>query len=78
MSGEHSELPIYYAYSNSQNDNVSRACVAENSIGENVMSVPQPIVTICNESDLYATVVRIQFGDVLGDLLDTVRTYVCM
>jgi len=51
---------------------VSGACVAENSVGEDVKSIPQPIVKIDNESDPYATVVRVQFGDILGDLLDTV------
>jgi len=51
---------------------VSGACVAENSLGEKVKAIPQPIVKIDNESDPYATVVKIQFGDILGDLLDTV------
>ena len=32
-----------------------------------------PVVKIDNKSDAFATVVSIQFGDQLGELLDTVR-----
>lgn len=38
-----------------------------------VDTVPKPVVKIDNQSDPFATVVSIQFGDRLGELLDTVR-----
>ena len=34
--------------------------------------IPNPIVKIDNQTDRYHTVVTIQFGDRLGELLDTV------
>ena len=34
---------------------------------------PVPIVKIDNKSDNFATVVSLEFGDELGELLDTVR-----
>lgn len=34
--------------------------------------IPNPIIKIDNQSDRYHTVVSIQFGDRLGELLDTV------
>ena len=34
--------------------------------------VPQPVVKIDNQHDPFATVVSVQFGDRLGELLDTV------
>jgi len=34
---------------------------------------PTPVVTIDNLSDPLATIVEISFGDLLGELLDTVR-----
>lgn len=37
-------------------------------------AVPTPIVKIDNQSDPFATVVTIEFGDRLGELLDTVRS----
>ncbi len=37
-------------------------------------SVPTPIVKIDNQHDPFATVVTIEFGDRLGELLDTVRS----
>ena len=36
-------------------------------------SVPEPIVKIDNHTDAFATIVTIEFGDILGDLADTVR-----
>ena len=38
-----------------------------------VAAVPEPKVRIDNESDPFATVVTIEYGDMLGELLDTVR-----
>ena len=37
--------------------------------------VPTPIVKIDNQHDPFATVVTIEFGDRLGQLLDTVRPF---
>ena len=34
--------------------------------------IPDPVVKIDNQTDRYHTVVSIQFGDRLGELLDTV------
>lgn len=34
-------------------------------------SVPKPVIAIDNTSDSFATVVRISYGDRLGELLDT-------
>ena len=34
---------------------------------------PTPVVTIDNLSDPLATIVEISYGDLLGELLDTVR-----
>lgn len=36
-------------------------------------TLPQPVVKIDNSTDPFATVVKVEFGDRLGDLLDTVR-----
>jgi hypothetical protein len=35
-------------------------------------ATPQPKVKIDNESDPFATIVTIEYGDYLGELLDTV------
>lgn len=40
--------------------------------GNGATDVPEPVVKIDNEADPFATVVTIQFGDRLGELLDTV------
>lgn len=51
-----------------------RAIVADNNVGAlDDSPAPQPIVIINNEADPLATVVTIQFGDYLGELLDTVN-----
>ncbi|PRW60057.1 hypothetical protein C2E21_1907 isoform A [Chlorella sorokiniana] len=42
--------------------------------GNGATSVPEPVVKIDNEADPFATVVTIQFGDRLGELLDTVAS----
>ena len=34
--------------------------------------MPEPVVKIDNEKDPFATIVSIQYGDRLGELLDTV------
>lgn len=39
--------------------------------------IPNPVVKIDNQSDRYHTVVSIQFGDRLGELLDTVCPLLC-
>lgn len=36
-------------------------------------TVPIPVVKIDNQSDPFATILTVQFGDRLGDLLDTIR-----
>lgn len=35
-------------------------------------AVPEPVVKIDNHTDSFATIVTIEFGDRLGELLDTV------
>ncbi|KAK9810145.1 hypothetical protein WJX72_005535 [[Myrmecia] bisecta] len=47
------------------------ASVEENGVQATVEG-PKPIVKIDNQSDRFATVVSIQFGDRLGELLDTI------
>jgi hypothetical protein len=39
--------------------------------------VPTPVVKIDNISDPFATLVSVEFGDRLGELLDTVRGSCC-
>jgi hypothetical protein len=47
--------------------------VAESaSNGTSPAAVPEPVVKIDNESDPFATIVSIEYGDRLGELLDTV------
>lgn len=36
-------------------------------------AVPEVVVRIDNESDPFATIVTVEYGDLLGELLDTVR-----
>lgn len=49
--------------------------VAESTNGSTpAVSVPEPVVKIDNESDPFATIVTIQYGDRLGELLDTVAS----
>ena len=51
------------------------ACVADSAASNgNMAPVPQPVVKINNSKDPYATVVSIEFGEILGDLLDTVNS----
>ncbi len=50
---------------------VFRAVTAEASNGAKA-AVPEPVVKIDNHSDPFATVVTVEFGDRLGELLDTV------
>lgn len=38
-------------------------------------SLPTPTIKIDNQSDPFATIVKVDFGDRLGELLDTVRSY---
>ena len=47
------------------------AAVADEATAE-AGAVPQPVVKIDNQHDFFATVVSVQFGDRLGELLDTV------
>jgi len=42
---------------------------------EKIGDAPKPIVKIDNQHDPFATVVSIQYGNRLGELLDTVRLY---
>ena len=43
--------------------------------GTPAAAVPEPVVKIDNESDPFATIVSIQYGDRLGELLDTVSCW---
>ncbi|PSC76905.1 hypothetical protein C2E20_0795 [Micractinium conductrix] len=47
---------------------------AETSNGTSAAAVPEPVVKIDNEKDPFATIVSIQYGDRLGELLDTVNS----
>lgn len=49
-----------------------RRAVAESTNGSSSATVPEPVVKIDNERDPFATVVTIEYGDRLGELLDTV------
>lgn len=40
--------------------------------GNGASNLPEPVVKIDNEADPFATVVTIEYGDRLGELLDTV------
>ena len=53
----------------------SRAAAQEASTqnGSTAKSEAQVVVKIDNESDPFATVVTVEFGDYLGELVDTVR-----
>ena len=46
---------------------------ATEAVSNGASSVPKPIVKIDNHTDPFATIVTIEFGDILGDLADTVR-----
>ena len=50
---------------------VYRSTAAEKSNGS-APAVPEPVVKIDNQTDPFATVVTVEFGDKLGELLDTV------
>jgi UTP:GlnB (protein PII) uridylyltransferase len=52
---------------------VSRAATAEASNGA-IQAIPEPVVKIDNQTDPFATIVTIEFGDRLGELLDTVNS----
>jgi len=52
---------------------VSRAATTEASNGA-AAAVPEPVVKIDNHTDPFATIVTIEFGDRLGELLDTVQS----
>lgn len=47
------------------------AAVVDDAMAE-AGAVPKPVVKIDNQHDPFATVVSVQFGDRLGELLDTV------
>jgi UTP:GlnB (protein PII) uridylyltransferase len=48
--------------------------VSESTNGSTSATVPEPVVKIDNERDPFATVVTIEYGDRLGELLDTVAS----
>ncbi|KAH7618964.1 putative ACT domain-containing protein DS12, chloroplastic [Nannochloris sp. 'desiccata'] len=50
-----------------------RAATAEASNGA-AAAVPEPVVKIDNHTDPFATIVTVEFGDRLGELLDTVNS----
>lgn len=49
-----------------------RATAEAATNGASSSAVPEPVVKIDNETDPFATIVSIEFGDRLGELLDTV------
>lgn len=49
-----------------------RATAEAATNGTSSAAVPEPVVKIDNETDPFATIVSIEFGDRLGELLDTV------
>jgi len=49
-----------------------RAATAEASNG--ATTVPEPVVKIDNQTDAFSTIVTVEFGDRLGELLDTVKS----
>lgn len=54
--------------------NIYSSCSsAAEAVSNGASSVPEPIVKIDNHTDAFATIVTIEFGDILGDLADTVR-----
>ena len=53
---------------------VLRRAVAEQA-SNGTTAVPEPVVKIDNQSDAFATLVTVEFGDKLGELLDTVRRW---
>ena len=57
--------------SRSASVNAGAAVAADDATAE-AGAVPQPVVKIDNQHDPFATVVSVQFGDRLGELLDTV------
>jgi hypothetical protein len=52
---------------------VCSAAESATANGTTPASIPEPVVKIDNESDPFATIVSIEYGDRLGELLDTVR-----
>jgi len=50
-----------------------RAVASEQANGTS--AVPEPVVKIDNQSDAFATIVTVEFGDRLGELLDTVSVF---
>ena len=53
-----------------------RAAAPESTNGA-TGEAPEPVIKIDNQSDPFATIVSIEYGDLLGELLDTVRLLVC-
>lgn len=51
-----------------------RATAEAATNGTSSAAVPEPVVKIDNETDPFATIVSIEFGDRLGELLDTVAS----
>lgn len=51
---------------------ICRAVAQESSNGTSAGGVPEPIVKIDNHTDTFATIVTVEFGDRLGELLDTI------
>lgn len=50
-----------------------RAAESATANGTSSSAIPEPVVKIDNESDPFATIVSVEYGDRLGELLDTVR-----
>ena len=50
---------------------------AQEATNDAAGDVPEPVVKIDNQSDSFATLVTVEYGDRLGELLDTVRVTSC-
>jgi len=54
---------------------VDASPAVSNGVTTDAGAVPQPVVKIDNQHDPFATIVTVEFGDRLGELLDTVRCW---
>ncbi len=50
---------------------------AQEATNDAAGDVPEPVVKIDNQSDTFATLVTVEYGDRLGELSDTVRVNSC-
>ncbi|EFN53167.1 hypothetical protein CHLNCDRAFT_136962 [Chlorella variabilis] len=52
----------------------ARAAESATANGTSSSAIPEPVVKIDNESDPFATIVSVEYGDRLGELLDTIAS----